>query len=67
MRANKLIFLKDHCYPEGCGKVDKRVLRRMASSCLVENGLLFHRKPKFDIDDMLKFYLYTSGKDKPYK
>ena len=21
------IFLKDHCYREGCGKVDKRVLR----------------------------------------
>ena len=25
-------FLKDHCYPEGCGKVDNRVLRRKAST-----------------------------------
>ena len=26
MRANIYLFLKDHCYSEGCGKVEKRVL-----------------------------------------
>ena len=42
------VFLNNHCYPEGCEKVQKRALRRKAGSYMVGNGLLFHRKAKTD-------------------
>ena len=40
------VFLNNHCYPEGCEKVQKRALRRKAGSCMVGKGSSLREREK---------------------